>query len=109
MAEYIQVSMTVEKWEDAQRIGRQAVESRLAACVQIVGPISSTYWWKGRIEESEEWLCLLKTEKGLFEQLAQKLRALHPYEVPEIVAVPLIAGNPDYFRWIDQETRQGDP
>ncbi|MEW6669749.1 MAG: divalent-cation tolerance protein CutA [Thermodesulfobacteriota bacterium] len=105
MSEYMQVSTTVEKKEDAQRIGREAVKSRLAACVQIVGPISSIYWWKGQIEETEEWLCLMKTKKDLFEPLAQKLRALHPYEVPEIVAVPLIAGNPDYFRWVDQETR----
>lgn len=106
MAEYIQVSMTVEKKEDAQRIGREAVESRLAACVQISGPITSLYWWKGRIEEAEEWLCLLKTEMRLFEELVSKLRALHPYEVPEIVAVPLAAGSADYLRWIDQEVKK---
>lgn len=106
MAEYIQVSMTVEKKEDAQRIGREAVESRLAACVQISGPITSLYWWKGRIEEAEEWLCLLKTERRLFEELVSKLRALHPYEVPEIVAVPLVAGSADYLRWIDQEVKK---
>jgi periplasmic divalent cation tolerance protein len=106
MAEYIQVTMTVEKREDAERIGREAVENRLAACVQIVGPISSIYWWKGKVEESGEWLCLLKTRKDLFEPLTQKLRSLHPYEVPEIVAVPIIAGNPDYLRWIDQEAKK---
>jgi periplasmic divalent cation tolerance protein len=106
MAEYIQVSMTVEKKEDAQRIGREAVESRLAACVQISGPITSLYWWKGRIEETEEWLCLLKTQKRLFEELVSKLRALHPYEVPEVVAVPLVAGSADYLRWIDQEVKK---
>lgn len=105
--EYIQVSMTVEKREDAERIGREAVKSRLAACVQIVGPISSIYWWKDRVEESGEWLCLLKTRKDLFDPLAQRLRTLHPYEVPEIVAVPLTAGTPDYLRWIEQETREG--
>jgi periplasmic divalent cation tolerance protein len=104
VAEYIQVSMTVDKRETARTIGREAVESRLAACVQIVGPISSTYRWKGHIEEAEEWLCLLKTREDLFEQLEQKLRALHPYEVPEIVAVPLVAGNPNYLQWIDRET-----
>ena len=107
MTEYIQVSMTVEKREDAERIGREAVESRMAACVQIMGPVSSIYRWKGRMEESEEWLCLLKTRKDLFDQLAEKLRSLHPYEVPEIVAVPLIAGNPDYLCWIAEETRAG--
>jgi periplasmic divalent cation tolerance protein len=104
MKEVIQVSTTVEKREDATRIARALTEKRLAACVQIIGLIRSTYWWKGKIEETDEWLCLLKTRKDLYEKLEKTLRAIHPYEVPEITAQPIVAGSRSYLQWIDEET-----
>jgi periplasmic divalent cation tolerance protein len=107
MEKYIQVSTTVEKKEDADRIARTLVETRMAACVQVLGPIRSTYWWKGKVEEAVEWLCVMKTREELYAALEEKLRSLHPYEVPEIAAVPVVKGNEPYLRWIEEETKEG--
>jgi periplasmic divalent cation tolerance protein len=104
MKEYIQVSTTTEKREDANRVARTLVEKRLAACVQVIGPIKSTYWWEGKIEEADEWLCLMKTRRDLYRQVEKTLKAIHPYEVPEIIAVPLAEGIEAYLRWIEEET-----
>ena len=104
MSDYIQVSTTTENREDAAKIARAAVEKRLAACAQIMGPISSTYRWKEKIQEEEEWLCLMKTREGLYEGLEKVIRDLHPYEEPEIVAVPIVAGSQGYLDWLGAET-----
>jgi len=102
----IQVFTTTEKKEDARKIAREVVRKRLAACVQIIGPVSSTYWWKEGIEEAEEWLCVVKSREELYEKLEKAIRAVHPYEVPEILAMPVVKGSPDYLRWLDKETSQ---
>ena len=107
MGRYIQVSTTVEKKEDADRIAKILVETRVAACVQVIGPIRSTYWWKGKVEEASEWLCVMKTREELYSDLEASLKAVHPYEVPEIVAVPLTKGSEAYLRWIEEETKKG--
>jgi periplasmic divalent cation tolerance protein len=104
MKEVIQVSTTTEKREDAIRIARDLVEKRLAACVQVIGPVRSMYWWKGQIEETDEWLCLMKTRTDLYRKLEKTLRAIHPYEVPEITAQPIVAGSRSYLQWINEET-----
>jgi len=104
MRECIQVTTTAEKREDANRMARALVEKRLAACVQVLGPIRSTYWWKGKIEEAEEWLCLMKTRKDAYGELEKELKAIHPYEVPEITAVPIAEGMDSYLKWIEEET-----
>ncbi|MFJ2030530.1 divalent-cation tolerance protein CutA [Streptosporangium sp. NPDC087985] len=80
------------------------VGGRLAADAQIVAPIESTYWWAGEIRRSEEWLLLMKTTVDRFEELARRVRELHSYEVPQIIAVPLVAGTADYLEWIRRET-----
>ena len=107
MGSYIQVSTTVGTKEDADKIAKTLVERRAAACVQVIGPIRSTYRWKGRLEEATEWLCVMKTREDLYADLEASLKALHPYEVPEIVAVPVTRGNEGYLRWIDEETQKG--
>ena len=107
MGRYIQVSTTVEKKEDADSIAKILVETRVAACVQVIGPIRSTYWWKGKVEEASEWLCVMKTREALYSDLEASLKAVHPYEVPEIVAVPLTKGSEGYLRWIEEETKKG--
>lgn len=104
MEEYLQVFTTLEKREDAARIAKEVVEKRLAACAQVIGPITSSYWWEGRVETAEEWLCLMKTGKSLYPRLEKALKGVHPYEVPEIVAVPIVAGNADYLSWLNRET-----
>jgi periplasmic divalent cation tolerance protein len=107
MGRYIQVSTTVERKEDADRIAKILVERRAAACAQVIGPIRSTYWWKGRLEEATEWLCVMKTREDLYADLEASLKAAHPYEVPEIVAVPVTKGSEAYLRWIEEETKKG--
>jgi len=103
MEGFIQVTTATEKKEDAVRIARSLVETRLAACVQIVGPIESIYRWKGRIETTGEWLCLIKSRRDKYGAVEEAIRSLHPYEVPEIVAVPLRAGSRDYLGWLRDE------
>ena len=106
MKEYIQILTTTEKREDAQKIAQILVQKRLAGCVQVIGSISSTYWWKNRIETAEEWLCLIKSEKGLYEELEKTIKEIHPYETPEITAVPIVAGSKEYLGWLDQELKK---
>ncbi|MCJ7595817.1 MAG: divalent-cation tolerance protein CutA [Desulfobacterales bacterium] len=106
MKGYIQLFTTTEKKEDARKIAREVVRRRLAACVQIIGPVSSTYWWKEGIEEAEEWLCVVKSREELYEKLEKAIRDVHPYEVPEIQAMPVVKGSPYYLRWLDRETSE---
>jgi len=107
MPAYIQVVTTTALREEAERIARELVETRLAACVQIVGPIISTYRWQGKIELSEEWQCWAKTRGELFARVEEAIRRNHPYEVPEILAVPVVAGSASYLAWVDAETAAG--
>lgn len=106
MGEYIQVFTATEKREDAERIAKALVERRLAGCIQIVGPIVSTYWWKGKVETGEEWLCLIKSTRGLYEELERAIMEMHPYETPEIIAIPIVAGSRDYFEWLGNELKE---
>jgi len=74
------------------------------ACAQVIGPVTSTYWWQGQIEAATEWLCLLKTTAVRSDELTAHLRDQHTYETPEIVVTPIVGGNPDYLSWIARET-----
>ena len=107
MAEYIQIFTTTEKKDDAEVISREMVEKRLAACAQVVGPIMSTYWWKEEIERTEEWLCIMKSRRDLYHELENAVKSIHPYEVPEIVALPIVSGSQSYLKWLDQEVKPG--
>jgi periplasmic divalent cation tolerance protein len=80
------------------------VELRLAACASVVAKVHSTYRWKGAVEQAEEWLLALKTRRSLFERLKQEIAALHSYEVPEIIALPVVDGLESYLSWIEGET-----
>lgn len=108
MTNFIQVLTTTARKQEAQQIAQTLVEECLAACVQILGPITSTYRWQGAIETSEEWLCLMKTRQELYPQLEAAIRRIHPYEVPEILAVPVIAGSQSYLTWLAGETGATD-
>ena len=105
MASYIQVVTTVDKREFAAVIAKQLVEEGLAACVQVVGPVESTYRWKGAVEQSQEWQCLIKTERRHWEELQKRIGELHPYELPEIVALPIQYGSTPYLNWIDEQLK----
>ena len=98
------VLTTIPNKEAGEKIARNLIEKRLAACVTISPPSHSLYWWQGKIEEEEEHVLLIKTKKELFSKLERKILELHPYEVPEIIAIPLIKGYIKYLDWIDKET-----
>jgi periplasmic divalent cation tolerance protein len=105
MKSYIQVTTTTETKEQAQIIAAHLVGERLAACVQISGPIISTYRWKGKVETAEEWLCLIKTREGLYPELEKAIIRLHPYATPEIIAVPISKGSQGYLNWLENEVK----
>ena len=104
MTEIIQVVTMLPKREDAQRIASALVERKLAACAQVAGPVSSTYRWKGKVESAEEWLCVVKTRRGLFAAVEGAIREMHPYELPEILALSVADGSADYLTWVKDET-----
>ena len=103
MPSFIQVVTTTEKKEDAERIAACLVEKRLAACVQIAGPITSLYRWKGKIEKAQEWQCWIKSKEALYKEIEKAIKSVHPYEVPEIIAIPIVTGNRDYLEWLESE------
>ena len=102
--ETIQVVTTASTREDVETIAREVVRKRLAACAQVSGPVTSYYWWKDELEKAQEWVCRIKTQRDLYDQLQDAIRAMHPYQVPEILALPVVDGNPDYLQWLAEET-----
>jgi periplasmic divalent cation tolerance protein len=102
VTECCQVTTTLPDQAAAERLAAVVVEERLAACAQVHGPISSTYRWDGNIERATEWYCHLKTTAGRLPALQARIGELHPYDVPEIIAVPILDGNPDYLSWVAQ-------
>ncbi len=103
MAELIQIITTTDSDTDANAIAQALLESKLAACVSITSPIKSMYLWNGKPEESMEWQCIIKTRADLFDQVAELIRSKHSYDIPEIVAIPVVAVNQEYLDWIENE------
>jgi periplasmic divalent cation tolerance protein len=103
---FVQLQTAIDDRERAESLIRGAVEQRLAACGQLLGPVSSTYWWKGRIEGAEEWLCVFKTTAAQAAALERWIAETHPYEVPEIVSIELNAVSEAYGEWIEDETSE---
>ena len=104
MTDFIVVLVTASGEEEAARIGRALVEERLAACVNIVKGLRSIYLWKGKVEDEPEVLILVKTRRQRLEQITARVKSLHSYTLPEIVALPVEGGSADYLGWIAQET-----
>ncbi len=105
MAAFLQVITTVDTRERADAIGKRLLENRLAACAQTEGPVSSSYWWQGRIETAEEWRCIVKTTAGKFDEVERAIRSMHPYDEPEIVGLPIATGSASYLGWIEDSLR----
>lgn len=103
--DYIMVLTTTGSEHKAEEISKELVEQELSACVQVYGPIKSTYSWKGEVTSGEEWVCLVKTHRDFYESLESKLKEIHSYENPEIVALPIIDGSEDYLDWIDDNVK----
>jgi periplasmic divalent cation tolerance protein len=109
LSEPIQVLTTTASKEDAERIAQVLLERRLAACVQIDGPIISKYWWQQKIETSEEWRCLIKSRRDLYADLEAAIGEFHPYDVPEILAIPVLDGSAAYLGWLQTELKPVGP
>jgi periplasmic divalent cation tolerance protein len=108
MLEYILVLTNTASLAEAQAIADAAVEARLAAAVQIIGPVQSTYRWQGNVEKTEEWICLLKTNQELYIEVERTIRAIHSYELPGILAIPVAAGSELYLRWLSGQLKSGE-
>ncbi len=105
MTDYIQVITTTETKEEAQEIARALVQKRLAGCVQVVGPVTSTYWWQDEVETAEEWQCLIKSNGRVYLELEATIIEVHPYDTPEIIATPIVTGSQAYLNWLDEELK----
>jgi periplasmic divalent cation tolerance protein len=108
MTDKIAVLVTCGSAKEARRIGRALVERRLAACVNLLPvPVHSIYRWKGRVESAKEFLLLIKTSRKRFGAVAAEVKRLHSYDVPEIIALPIVKGSAKYLAWISESVRDG--
>jgi periplasmic divalent cation tolerance protein len=106
MAEHLTVTTTVDSREAADHIAEVLLERKLAACVQVEGPIESIYRWHGEVEQAREWRCTIKTRADLYESLEAAIRETHPYKTPEILAQAVVYGSREYLAWIDESVRR---
>lgn len=102
MEKFVEIITTAESKEELESIADALVSERLAACVQIAGPIESIYKWDGKIEKSEEWECRIKSSAAKADQVGQKIKDMHSYEVPQIIMLPVLGGSEDYLRWVEE-------
>jgi periplasmic divalent cation tolerance protein len=101
---YLVIFITTSSYEEARKIADALVVQKKAACVNIVPKVNSLFRWKGKIEEAEESLMVVKTRAELFPDVVSTVKSIHSYEVPEIIALPIVEGNPDYLTWLKEET-----
>ena len=108
-SDYIQVTTTSDQPETIHSIAEQLVERRLAACVQVSGPITSVYRWQGQVERSEEWMGVIKTTRSRWLEVRDAIRLIHHYETPEIIVTAITDGNPEYLEWISAQVSADSP
>ena len=106
MTEAVVIICTFPDQDSATRCADALVEERLAACAQVQGPIRSTFRWQGTVDRATEWTCQVKTSRSRYPAAEGRIRALHPYEIPEIIALPVIAGSPAYLRWVEESVAE---
>jgi periplasmic divalent cation tolerance protein len=102
---HIIVLVTASSKKEAQKLTDCLLREKLAACVNVIDGLDSHFFWQGKIDKAKEALLIIKTRKSLFNKLAKKVKSLHSYEVPEIIALPIVAGYKKYLDWIDDSTR----
>jgi periplasmic divalent cation tolerance protein len=103
---YIVILVTVSSDAEAHKIADLLLTKRKAACVNIVPKVDSSFWWQGKLESASESLLIVKTKASLLKEVTELVKTAHSYEVPEIVALPIIGGNEDYLKWIDDEVTE---
>jgi periplasmic divalent cation tolerance protein len=102
--EAILVLITASSAQEAEKIGRHLVEERLAACVNLISPVRSLFFWEGKLSDEDEVLLVVKSRRPLFRQLVTRVQTLHSYTVPEIIAVPILEGSMSYLKWVNEVT-----
>jgi len=102
---YVVVYITYPKDGDVKGFSKRLVEEKVAACVNIVSNVRSYYWWEGKVETGDEYLLVIKTKAELLSKLLDVVKEYHPYSIPEVIAVPIVAGNSSYLRWIDESLK----
>ena len=102
-ADAIQIITTTAERKDADALAAAVLEKHLGACVQVSGPIDSSYWWNGRLEKATEWTVTIKTRRELYAKVEKLLLAAHPYDQPEIVATPIVEISPGYWKWLCEQ------
>jgi len=105
MTEFIVIFITASSVEKAEKIGKALVEKKLAACVNIVRDIRSIFFWKGKISDEREVLLIAKSKRKNFEKIEKEVKKMHSYEVPEIIALPILIGSKDYLDWVEKESK----
>ncbi len=100
---FILVITTTSTKEDAEQIAKTLLAKKSAGCVQIIGPISSHYYWQNELCQDEEWICLIKSSKHNYQTLENIIKEIHPYEVPEIISLPIVEGSKSYLSWLNQQ------
>ena len=105
---HIQIQITFPTAELANEMAAKLVQEKLAACAQVCGAVQSFYTWQGTCETSKETLLLAKTRLSLFDRLESAVRAVHPYECPQIIALPIAAANADYLAWLDEQLHEAE-
>lgn len=101
---YLIVFVTASSKEEAEKIAKGVLEEKLAACVNIIDAVHSHFWWQGKIDSAEEALLIIKTKKTLINKLIRKVKSIHSYELPEIIALPIIYGSKEYLDWVNEST-----
>ncbi|UCH69643.1 MAG: divalent-cation tolerance protein CutA [Candidatus Bathyarchaeota archaeon] len=100
MSSYVVVLMTASDEKEASKIVRSLLDDRLIACANIIGPVSSLFWWEGKIDKASEVLVTMKSRKRFFKRLCDRVKKMHSYELPEILELPITEGLPSYLEWM---------
>ena len=103
---YIVIFVTASGVEEAEKISSKLIENKLAACVNMIDGVKSVFWWQGKLDNTKEVLLMIKSKKSKLPQIIKLVKSLHSYDLPEIIALPVIAGEKSYLRWIDESLRK---
>ncbi len=104
MFQFIQITTTSDQKETLEKIAAQLLAEKMAACIQIMGPIESHYHWDGQCQMTKEWICHIKTHRSKFDLVEQSIQQIHHYDEPEVVALPIVQGSQGYLQWLATET-----